>query len=585
LAGNVTSTDSNLVEIVRGEMQPWTDYTQARPPAGGAALCRLLADVLPPTGHTLIVGPHGSDVIEAVAARSARVTVLLRSLSDARTLAAEPRPGDVRFVAGGLDGLAGHVTEPFDAVLAADGLDRVLGADSPDLDWPGRLVELLRHAGAESVVVVGCENAFSLSGLLDRRPPEQRYGDDEWTPLHDDPRRPASAEQFAAALHRAGVADAATYATFSVDGLPHTLLDVRVAPAARPGHLAGRLAVRALEASAAGVPLLAPIGDGAEAAIKAGLLASLPERWLAVRGQGGQGGLGGHSLYTLGYRPGLVVVADLIADDGSWRVTTADTAADGAAEGPADPGAAVRVSPEALPARVPDAETVEGMLFRTAAAGDVPAFRTLAAGLGDWVRARHAEHPDAVTCLDDLQPDGSGFAPGVFGWVASAPVSAADLLAAAWHRWCDRLLSGNRQHPWPPWMTGSDLVGVWLKMAGDAPSPESLRRGREIADALQAAMATKTPEEPDLRTALVRAQKAEQHAFEQAGHIVGLERTIGFRDKQLRTRESRIRAMREEMERLRGSRAFRLALFMQKLKATVRQPRRLARAVKRRLLR
>jgi hypothetical protein len=573
LAGNVTSTDSNLVEIVRGEMQPWTDYTQTRPPAAGAVLCGLLADVLPTTRHALVVGPHGSDVIDVVASRSSRATVLLRSLSDARALAAEPRAGDVRFVAGGLDGLAGHVTEPFDAVLAADGLDRVLGADSPDLDWPDRLAELLRHAAEDAVVLVGCENGFSLTGVLDSRPPEQRYGDDEWIPLHEDPRRPGSAEQFADALRRAGVRDATTYATFYVDGLPHTLFDVRAASAARPGHLAGRLAVRALEASAAGVPLLAPVADGAEAAIHAGLLASLPQRWLAVRGKRGR------TLYTLGSRVGLVVGADLVGDDGGWRVTVADGAADARGDG-AGP---VRVSPQAIPSRVPDAETMERLLFRAAAAGDVPRFRSLAAGIGDWVRARHAEDPAAVTCLDDLQPDGSGFAPGVYGWVASMPASASDLLAAAWHRWYDRLTSGHRQHPWPPWMTASDLVGLWLTMAGDTPSPESLQRGREIADALRAAMTVEAPEEPDLRTALARAQDAEKRAFELAGHIFGLERTIGFRDKQLRTRELRIRALRQDMERLRASRAFRLVLFLQKLSATIRRPRRLARAVKRRL--
>ena len=70
----------------------------------------------------------------AVVERTSDATILLRSVSDAEELAAEF--GDrLQVVAGALDGLR---SEPFEVVLAADGLDRVLGYDSESLSWSER---------------------------------------------------------------------------------------------------------------------------------------------------------------------------------------------------------------------------------------------------------------------------------------------------------------------------------------------------------------------------------------------------------------------------------------------------------------
>ncbi len=60
-------SDNQLaVEVVRGEMQPWSDYTGKRGAVQGPVLRALLTDVLPDGARTLIVGPHGADLVEAV---------------------------------------------------------------------------------------------------------------------------------------------------------------------------------------------------------------------------------------------------------------------------------------------------------------------------------------------------------------------------------------------------------------------------------------------------------------------------------------------------------------------------------------
>ncbi|HEX7746001.1 MAG TPA: hypothetical protein VF462_12145 [Micromonosporaceae bacterium] len=580
---NVTENGSITVDVVRGEMQPWSDYEGHRKPTGGAVLQALLQDVLPQAARALVVGPHARDVIELVAASSESVTVLLRSVGDATTLEAAVQATNVKVVTGALDGFADRADERFDVVVAADGLDRVLGTDSPAMTWPERASALARTAAPQAVVVLGCDNEFALTGLLDRRPVDNRHGDDEWRPLHDDPYRPTSPDQLVNALAGVGLAVEGLYAMVDVAGVPHTMLDRAAAAATRPGRLAARLAVRALEASTVSTPLLAPVADSADAAARAGLLDAVSPCWLAVCGATAR------TVYAEAADAASVLTANL--DEQGWRVrvSSAESAESGEiAESGASAG--IAFSPAAVPGVVPDTESVERVLLRLAAAEDVPGFRRVAAQIGEWARGRTEEDADVVICFDDLCVDGESFARGVFGWVTTPPASTSELLAAAWQRFQDRLLRGHRRHPWPPWMVGDELVTAWLAMcgeeAGDEATAATVKRGREIADAVAAASGSDSGGDPeaDLRTALADAEAARVRAEELAGHIFGLERTIRFRDQQLRVRESRLRGLRSDLRTIQGSRAAKLAEIIRKA-GTVRQPRRFARGVKRRLVR
>jgi len=552
------------LQVVPGEMQPWTDRADHHP-----ALAALLTDALPTDRRTLIVGPHSRPLISAVLDRTSDATVLLRSVSDAEELAAEF--GDrLQVVAGALDGMMSH---PFDVVVAADGLDRVLGYDSGDLSWTERLHTLAALAAPGAVVVLGLENEFSLVNLLDSRPADERHGDDEWRPLHDDPTRPVSVSQFASSLPWT----AHVYADFG----SRTFVAAEVAAAARPGKLPTRLAVDALEAG--DVPLLSPLAQGVDSAARAGLLSSIPTGWVAIAGARAT-----HDLYA---ETGPAVLTADRAPAG-WQTTIATTADVSASATTPVFDAGV------VPAEVSDGVTVESVLVRLAAAEDVPAFRKLAARLGEW-----AADSAVVLRWDDVVVDGDTFAHGVSPWTTAEPTEKADLLAAAWYRFHERLIGGHRRHPWPPWMVGDDLVSTWMGMSGVEPAesvqaispdtpPASTRHvahGKELAAALAGVLETRDHPGADVRTAMADAEAARRELFELKGHVYGLERTLGFRNKAMKTRENRIRELRDQLQkvtadhdRIRGSRTYALSRVVFHA-AQVRKPRVVARKLGRRI--
>ncbi|MEH0845729.1 hypothetical protein V6U81_25405, partial [Micromonospora sp. CPCC 205711] len=312
------------------------------------------------------------------------------------------------------------------------------------------------------------------------------------------------------------------------------------------------------------------LGEGVDAAARAGQLGAVTPGWLAVSGPAQSA----RTVYTRAAAPAVVLAGDL-ADSG-WRFA--------ATGGTADAGRPSGLVAVDGPAEVPDTESVERLLWRVAAAEDVPQFRRIAGRLGDWARKRAADTGQGtVICLDDTGVDGDGFARGVLAWRTEGEASTAELLSAAWHRFHDRFVGGHHRHPWPPWMAGPDLVRAWLGMSGEEPTDEVLAAGRRIADDIAAAVDVRRDETgPDLRTLLADAEAAQVRAKELAGQVFGLERTIKFRDQQLRVRESRLRALRTELRTLKGSRATQLAEVIRKV-AVIRDPKRVARAVKRRI--
>ena len=536
----MTAVNDTLNEItfVRGEMRLWSDYTGTPGPARGPVLHALLSDVLRPARRTLVAGPHEAALVDLVASRSETVRVLVRSVEDAAALASDVTAGNVSVLAGSLDGLD---DTGFDAVVALDGLDRLLGTDGADLDWSGRLSALLGAAAPDAQVLLGLENEFSLTAVLDRRLPADQHGDEDWVPLHEDPSRPSSPGVFGDALAAAGFPAAQVYAVFNAGAEPLVLAGAAAAADTRPGRLAARLAVGALEADP--TPLLAPAGDAAHRAARAGLLGAVAHGWVAVREAGSE-------LYAkTSASSALAGTRDEAG--GSWSVATRGE--------PAEAGGDVLAGPE--PRNVPDTETVETVLLRLAVAEDVPGFRALAARLGEWVRRQSGAE---LAVWDDTVLGDESFVSGPTVWVTSSQADPAVLLAAAWHRFHDRLVRTRGRHPWPPWMVGQDLVSAWVAMSGAGADARTLARGRELADAVAvatgaalggaAADETATGAEADLRTALHDAEALQQQIVELTGRIGALERLAGFRDQQLRTRENLIRTLREDLQKATAAR-------------------------------
>jgi hypothetical protein len=555
-------------------MQPWSDRTTPRP-----ALAALLTDVVPANRRTLILGPHAPQLIESVLAHSSDVTILVRSVADAQQLGEDFGPC-LQVIAGALDGLQ---TTPYDVIVASDGLDRVLGYDSADLSWTARLDAMSALAAPDAVVVLGLENEFSLLNLLDSRPAHERHGDDEWRPLHDDPTRPVSVDQLRSALPW----PPEVYADFAA----RTYLRADIAAAARPGELPTRLAVAALEST--DVPVLSPAHEGLDTAARAGLLASVPTGWLAIVGAQPP-----HDVYAETGQAAVLTANETLT---GWDTTiTAATPSPDASAGLDEATAAtapLAFDPTVVPSAISSGVSVESVLFRLASAEDVPGFRKLAADLGDW-----ATESRVVLRWDDVVYDGESFSYGISGWVAEDCVAKEDLLAAAWVRFHERLVGQQRRHPWPPWMVGDDLVSAWLGMSGmeapeqtQATSPDALpatseqvARGKQLAAELDDLLGSFAAA-ADVRTVLAEAQAAKQELFELKGHVYGLERTLGFRNKAMKTRENRIRELRGQLqkltaahERIRGSRTYAVSRVMFHA-AQVRKPKVVARKLARKI--
>ena len=361
-------------------------------------------------------------------------------------------------------------------------------------------------AAPDAVVVLGVENEFSLVNLLDSRPADERHGDDEWRPLHDDPTRPVSVDQLRSALPW----NAQVYADFG----SRMFVSANVAAAACPAELPTRLAADALEAL--DVPLLSPITDGVDSSARAGLLAAIPTGWLAISGAGDA-----HAIYA--ETGPAVLTADQL--DGGWQTTIASVPTD------AQPSLTTPAfDAGVVPAVVPGGVTVESLLIRLAAAEDVPGFRKLAARLGEW-----AADSRVVLRWDDVVVDGDTFANGVSPWVTDEETAKGDLLAGAWCRFHERLIGRHRRHPWPPWMVGDDLVSTWMGMSGvelpeqlqatspgtPAASTAQVARGKELAAALAGVLETREHSAVDVRTALAEVERARREVLEMKGHVYG----------------------------------------------------------------
>lgn len=523
----------NSVRPVPGEMRPWSDFDGEIGAMGGATVKRWLSEVLPTGGRWLIVGPHDEHVVTMAADRADSFTLLCRSASDAESIHARlPRPFDI--VAGSLDGVP-IADGPYDVIVAADGLDRVLTPDSLDLSWVQRLRLIDGLAGPDAVIVLGLSNEFGVSTLLDARVARDRHGDEEWRPLHSDLTRPCSSIQLREAMTKIGRAPTGQWVTFGPNAGPSLIAEVSTTNAARPGHLVATVAAQAAGTTTS--KLLAQPNEAIVSASRAGLLASVADGFLLVTGDRA-GTPTGEAYYAVG-KDEWVARLDHTEEQSAWVVTGSD-------------GREVRS---------PDAPTVESELRALAEREAVPAFREYAARLGRWVTDAHLTMPVA---FDRLVPDGQFFAP-VTTSETTAELSPEAALAGGWFRFQDRLVREHRRHPWPPWVLGPELVAIWSSMAGVPLDDSHLSAGRVSADLL----ADPQPLVVHTRTALADQEELVRQLSEAKGHIFGLERTIGFRDKQLLTRERRIHKLHQDLkhvEKVRAHPAYKAAKQAMKLR-------------------
>ncbi|WP_199509624.1 hypothetical protein [Nucisporomicrobium flavum] len=161
--------------LIGGEMLVWSDLdgTHGPGPVRGEALAPFLAAA---RGRTLVAGPHDPALLAGLTG----ATVLVRGVPDAERLAGLP----------GLEVLCGSVAklaaeEPFDTVIALDGLERLGTAEHDELSWAQTLDVLRGVLKPDGLLMLALENPLGVHRLVaPPRPPS----DSDWTPAWDDTR-------------------------------------------------------------------------------------------------------------------------------------------------------------------------------------------------------------------------------------------------------------------------------------------------------------------------------------------------------------------------------------------------------------
>lgn len=403
------------VEIIPGEMRLWSDRDSAiRPPAGGAAARAVLASVLPAApGRVLVVGPHGVDVLDALAGHD--VTVLVRSLSDAEEIASGYPT--TRVVCGDFAAFTGAT---WDLVVALDGVERVASNDFAAPTWRARVDGLAALVAEDGRLLVAVDNPAGALALADARPLAERRETGDWEPPAGcDKTRPVVASDAVRAFADSGLVGA-TYAAFWLVTRPGVLATSGVA------DLRLRAAIAPDWVELAAYELLFDPTGLALSRYASGHVEDAASGWLLALSRSAQPTL-----------PAAVVV------DGSDHVLVLD----GSAPGPGG----VLVSDRAID---------------LAQSEDLVGLRSLVSGYLGWV-----EKTAAWAAPDRTALDGDTFSALVDGAAAD---QAPDVVTAAAVWLARRLLAPDIRRIWPPWMQEFDVARTLAAMAGTELDPKAV---------------------------------------------------------------------------------------------------------------
>ncbi|MEV0798087.1 hypothetical protein AB0I34_10385 [Kribbella sp. NPDC050281] len=266
--------------LIGAEMLNWSDLhpVDARPSATGPAAVALFAAALQPSDTVLLAGPHSLDLIADVAARVASVDVLVRSAPDAEEIAAViDRPlADNKVFCGALDRFtpAYGNSSGYDAVVALDGLGRLVGPDTSKLSWADALAALQDRLASSGRLLLGAENQFGVERLLQPDIAAALPRDEDWGRDLTDA-TPVGLNPLRTALKEAGLEIAETYAVFP------SLVDAEVALTDVSGPLPAAVAARAMADRYAGPALMDPYRF-VQDTVRAGLSVELAPAWYVV---------------------------------------------------------------------------------------------------------------------------------------------------------------------------------------------------------------------------------------------------------------------------------------------------------------
>ncbi|NUW30381.1 hypothetical protein HTZ77_02915 [Nonomuraea sp. SMC257] len=610
------------VRLIGGEMLLWSD-ADAVTDWRGAGL-ELVRRLVPPGGRVLVAGPHPKGLIGAVSGTASSVAVLVRSYPDACALGERHPALDVHC--GRLRALTG--VQPYDLVLALDGLERTHSAEEPAPPWRASLQALAALVAPGGRLVLAVPNDLGVDRFVDARPPDREGADGHWEPHGFDPSHPGGPEALDAALEAVGVVAERCYAAYPSRCAPRALF--------------GRELLREDLPEALTVPLTAPGGDTmlvadplrlTRLAFRHGLGEHLAPLWLTVatrpRSSAAEDGPHGAEAEEGSYEPGVAaaeegpyeagagideapyapgvapaeepgvasaeegpyasdVVAehacapDVAVEDAREPAAVADAPRDVLPEGLVEVGRAVHevtaTSTRRLPggtARpIPRGRIVEEVLVEACAREDVRAVRDLLAALAAWV----ADGGDAPA--DNLVWDGERFTAITPVPAPGSPESVPVVLCRILWRFAVRLLAAGHHHPWPWPLDAGQLALTLCGMAGQTCDQDDLDRARKLEAELgqpvgPAELAGAAPTYRDLLSA--RDRVTEQLTASLA-RIARLETKLSYRERELVRTRAKLRKSQRKAATLRRTLGYRLSRRLSR-------PRRAARKVLRLLTR
>ncbi|MET8861335.1 hypothetical protein ABZW11_00120 [Nonomuraea sp. NPDC004580] len=510
------------VRLIGGEMLLWSDMsgiggvTEWR----GAAL-ELIRRLVPADGRVLLVGPHPQPLVDDVVARAGEAAALLRSFPDARDLG-ERHPG-LEVFCGRLEVLA--VEEPYDLVLALDGLLRTHSAEAPASAWSESLAALAELTRPGGRLVLGVRNDLGIDRFIEARPADRECGDDQWAPHGFDPSYPGGPAALDLGLESAGLSLQRCYAAYPDRQAPRSLLSREALAFELPEALTFPLSARESDRMLVADPL-----SLTRLVFRHGLGEELAPLWLAVatRPPGAS-----DPVHPVELPLGLIEEGQAL-----YELTAGGT----------------RRLPGGEEHPVPAGRVVEEILVEACAREDVKTVRELLSELACWLEAGG----DASAATDSLVYDGERFAAVNPPAAPATPPEPRVALCRILWRFAVRLLAAGHHHPWP-WPLEADQLALTLCGMAERPCDQGdLDLARKL-DADLGQPAELGEHAPTYRDLLGARDRLADQLTAALARIARLETKLSYRERELVRAKAKLRRTQRKATAYRRTLGYRLS--------------------------
>ncbi|MFG2002617.1 hypothetical protein ACGFNU_26010 [Spirillospora sp. NPDC048911] len=446
--------EPNGPRALGGEMPRWSDLASGVPAAGGEPLAELVRRTMPDGARALVVGPHDPALLDLLVKRAGHVTYVLRSLPDAEQAA--DRYGSAEVVCGGFDRFDGSGShEPYDVIIALDGLRRLVTPEHPESSWARFRDRLTGMLAVDGTLLLGVENPFGVHRLLAADGAEFDSVRN-WQPAQA-LLAPSSFDLFVGGVAEAGLRVDRLYAGYPSSEQPGVLLGA----GALSDDIAKDVAVSACRKGLAGRELLGDPCALVRQAFQGGQGERFAASWFAVA-RGAAAPVDGLPDVLVAEGPGAAewsVPVELVLDR-PWSRRPCPESLE-----PRTSGRVTRV-PADLAGPYPRGDLLLDLLVEACAAADLVRLRALLTGYADWLAEEASGRRAAFATPGNVVLDGERFAMLDPGWAFAGPVPPEQVLARMLLSFAAVLATGAHSHPWPPTLTVHDLTDLLHVMAG-----------------------------------------------------------------------------------------------------------------------